>query len=151
MPRYGRAPPRCGVATYARPCLRQGRALRRAPASSRAAVAAAAPGRGERRRRVAEAGGDRRRAVAQPCLRGGYRDQFVDERRSRSAARRRRVPRYFGMAQPGMRGAMTDGKNQLPTEARSAEVEQFLENLKKAPAVHPGGGRGRLIFALDAT
>src|SRR5690349_24722197 len=54
------------------------------------------------------------------------------------------------MAQPGVRGAMSDGKNRLPTEARSAEVEQFLENLKKAPPAHPGG-RGRLIFALDAT
>src|SRR5205814_964560 len=31
------------------------------------------------------------------------------------------------------------------------EVEQFLEKLKKAPPAHPGGGRGRLIFALDAT
>jgi hypothetical protein len=46
---------------------------------------------------------------------------------------------------------MSDSKNQLPTEARSAEVEQFLEKLKKAPPAHPGGGRGRLIFALDAT
>src|ERR1700720_1645240 len=46
---------------------------------------------------------------------------------------------------------MSDNKNRLPTEARSAEVEQFLEKLKKAPPPHPGGGRGRLIFALDAT
>jgi hypothetical protein len=46
---------------------------------------------------------------------------------------------------------MSDSKNRLPTEARSAEVEQFLEKLKKAPPAHPGGGRGRLIFALDAT
>ena len=28
---------------------------------------------------------------------------------------------------------MGDSKNRLPTEARSAEVEQFLEKLKKAP------------------
>ena len=46
---------------------------------------------------------------------------------------------------------MSDGKNRLPTEARSAEVEQFLDKLKRAPPAHPGGGRGRLIFALDAT
>lgn len=45
---------------------------------------------------------------------------------------------------------MSDSKNRLPTEARSAEVEQFLEKLKKAPQTH-SGGRGRLIFALDAT
>src|SRR5215472_4413189 len=55
------------------------------------------------------------------------------------------------MAQPGVRGDMSDSKNRLPTEARSAEVDQFLDRLKKAPAVHPGGGRGRLVFALDAT
>jgi len=46
---------------------------------------------------------------------------------------------------------MSDSNNRLPTEARSAEVEQFLDKLKKAPQAHPGGGRGRLIFALDAT
>src|SRR6266566_3220211 len=45
---------------------------------------------------------------------------------------------------------MGDDKNRLPTEARSAEVGEFLERLKKAPPTHPGG-RGRLIFALDAT
>src|ERR1700760_3252301 len=55
------------------------------------------------------------------------------------------------MAQPGMRGEMSENKDRLPTEARSAEVEQFLEKLKNAPPAHPGGGRGRLIFALDAT
>jgi hypothetical protein len=42
------------------------------------------------------------------------------------------------MAQPGVRGEMSDSKNRLPAEARSAEVEQFLENLKKAPPAHPG-------------
>src|SRR5947207_15596759 len=45
---------------------------------------------------------------------------------------------------------MSGDKNRLPTEARSAQVEQFLDKLKKAPAAH-SGGRGRLIFALDAT
>src|SRR6201984_622440 len=44
---------------------------------------------------------------------------------------------------------MSDNKNRLPTEARSAEVEQFLDNLKKAPPGHPGG-RGRLVCATDA-
>jgi hypothetical protein len=57
----------------------------------------------------------RRRAVAQSCFRGRHRDQFVDERRSRSAGRRRGVSRYFGIAQPGVRGEMSDGKNRLPT------------------------------------
>jgi len=46
---------------------------------------------------------------------------------------------------------MSDDGNRLPTERHSAEVADFLEKLKRAPAVHTGGGRGRLIFALDAT
>jgi hypothetical protein len=46
---------------------------------------------------------------------------------------------------------MSDDKNQLPTKSHSAEVDAFLRDLKRAPAVRPGSGRGRLIFALDAT
>jgi hypothetical protein len=46
---------------------------------------------------------------------------------------------------------MSDDKKQLPTESHSAEVDAFLRDLQRAPAVRPGGGRGRLIFALDAT
>ena len=37
---------------------------------------------------------------------------------------------------------MSDSKNRLPTEARSAEVEQFLDKLKKAPPAHPVAGAG---------
>jgi hypothetical protein len=51
------------------------------------------------------------------------------------------------MAEAGM----SDDKKQLPTESHSAEVDAFLRDLQRAPAVRPGGGRGRLIFALDAT
>lgn len=36
------------------------------------------------------------------------------------------------------------------TTATSAEVEAFLDKVKQAPS-HGGAGRGRLIFALDAT
>jgi len=39
----------------------------------------------------------------------------------------------------------------LPAKSNSAEVDSFLRDLGKAPAVRPAGGRGRLIFALDAT
>jgi len=46
---------------------------------------------------------------------------------------------------------MNEDKNRLPTERHSPEVAEFLEKLKQAPATHMGGGRGRLIFALDAT
>jgi hypothetical protein len=44
---------------------------------------------------------------------------------------------------------MSGGK--LPTTSSSADVDAFLRDLNRAPAVRPGGGRGRLIFALDAT
>ena len=46
---------------------------------------------------------------------------------------------------------MSDDKKQLPTESHSADVDAFLRDLQCAPAVRPGGGRGRLMFALDAT
>ena len=39
----------------------------------------------------------------------------------------------------------------LPASSSSADVDAFLADLNRAPAVRPGGGRGRLIFALDAT
>ena len=41
--------------------------------------------------------------------------------------------------------------DRLPAKSSSAEVDAFLRDLNRAPAVQPGGGRGRLIFALDAT
>ncbi len=46
---------------------------------------------------------------------------------------------------------MAEEKRQLPTESKSAEVDAFLRDLRRAPAPRPSGGRGRLIFALDAT
>ena len=45
---------------------------------------------------------------------------------------------------------MSDDGKALPTERRSAEIADFLDKLKAAPT-RVGGGRGRLIFALDAT
>jgi hypothetical protein len=42
-------------------------------------------------------------------------------------------------------------KERLPAKSPSAQVDAFLRDLNRAPAVRPGGGRGRLIFALDAT
>jgi hypothetical protein len=44
-----------------------------------------------------------------------------------------------------------DRKEQLPAERKAAEVEAFLRQVKAMPAVRSGSGRGRLIFALDAT
>jgi hypothetical protein len=46
---------------------------------------------------------------------------------------------------------MSDDDNRLPAKSHSAEVDAFLRDLQRAPAVRAGGGRGRLIFALDAT
>jgi hypothetical protein len=42
-------------------------------------------------------------------------------------------------------------KTQLPADRKSAEVGEFLRQVKTMPALRPAGGRGRLIFALDAT
>src|ERR1700681_677111 len=50
---------------------------------------------------------------------------------------------------------MNDDKRRLPTAPNpgevSAEVAAFLRDLQRAPNPPPWGGRGRLIFALDAT
>ena len=50
---------------------------------------------------------------------------------------------------------MTHDKGRLPTAANSGgasgDVDAFLRNLRRAPPPPPSGGRGRLIFALDAT
>ncbi|MGH7030279.1 MAG: VWA domain-containing protein [Stellaceae bacterium] len=42
-------------------------------------------------------------------------------------------------------------EDRLPAKSQAAEVDAFLRDLRRAPAVRPSGGRGRLIFALDAT
>ncbi len=44
-----------------------------------------------------------------------------------------------------------DRKEQLPAAHKAADVEAFLRQVKAMPAVRPAAGRGRLIFALDAT
>ena len=46
---------------------------------------------------------------------------------------------------------MAEDKGQLPVNSRHAEVDAFLDQVKRMPAARPSGGRGRLIFALDAT
>jgi hypothetical protein len=44
-----------------------------------------------------------------------------------------------------------DDKPNLPTSAKSAEVEAFLRQVAAMPAAKPASGRGRLIFGMDAT
>ncbi|HZK89139.1 MAG TPA: VWA domain-containing protein [Stellaceae bacterium] len=46
---------------------------------------------------------------------------------------------------------MSADQDRLPATSSPADVEAFLRDLHQAPAVRPGGGHGRLIFALDAT
>jgi len=44
-----------------------------------------------------------------------------------------------------------DDKDQLPAAAKKAEVEAFLRQVAAMPTAKPGSGRGRLVFAMDAT
>ena len=46
---------------------------------------------------------------------------------------------------------MTDTNRKLPSRGSRAEVNAFLERVAATPARQPSGGRGRLVFALDAT
>jgi len=50
---------------------------------------------------------------------------------------------------------MSDDKPRVPTASKSgensAEVDAFLRDLRRVPPPPPSGGRGRLMFALDAT
>ena len=46
---------------------------------------------------------------------------------------------------------MTGDKDRLPAKSTSTDVADFLDRLARTPAVRPEGGRGRLIFAMDAT
>jgi hypothetical protein len=46
---------------------------------------------------------------------------------------------------------MANDRDKLPAKSSSAEVSEFLDKLARAPAVRPASGRGRLIFAMDAT
>jgi hypothetical protein len=48
-------------------------------------------------------------------------------------------------------GKMVDEPDKLPAKSSSADVAEFLDKLARTPAVRPAGGRGRLIFAMDAT
>jgi hypothetical protein len=48
-------------------------------------------------------------------------------------------------------GEEEEHKDRLPTAREAAEVEAFLRQVKAMQSVKPATGRGRLIFALDAT
>lgn len=44
-----------------------------------------------------------------------------------------------------------DKEDKLPAKGKSDNVSAFLEKIARTPAVRPTGGRGRLMFAMDAT
>jgi len=44
-----------------------------------------------------------------------------------------------------------EGDNPLPVAGKKAEVDAFLRQVASMPAARPSSGRGRLIFAMDAT
>jgi len=46
---------------------------------------------------------------------------------------------------------MAKGDDKLPSRAASADVDAFLRRVAAVPPPRPAGGRGRLIFAMDAT
>jgi hypothetical protein len=42
-------------------------------------------------------------------------------------------------------------EDKLPAAGKNADVEAFLNQVAAMPAARPSGGRGRLVFAMDAT
>ena len=46
---------------------------------------------------------------------------------------------------------MAGDREKLPEKARRDDIADFLNKVARAPAVHTPEGRGRLIFAMDAT
>ncbi len=46
---------------------------------------------------------------------------------------------------------MAGDKDRLPSKVGSDDISAFIEKVARAPAVKAPGGRGRLIFAMDAT
>jgi len=44
-----------------------------------------------------------------------------------------------------------DDRSQLPASAKNAEVDAFLRKIAAMPTARPASGRGKLIFAMDAT
>jgi hypothetical protein len=46
---------------------------------------------------------------------------------------------------------MTDKDKDLPQKSGRAAIDAFVDKVRSAPALRPGGERGRLIFAMDAT
>lgn len=44
-----------------------------------------------------------------------------------------------------------EDKDQLPAAGKKAEVEAFLRQVAAMPTAKPASGRGRLVFAMDAT
>ena len=50
-----------------------------------------------------------------------------------------------------MTSGNSDKRDNLPTKATSDDVSAFLAKVARTPAVKTAGGKGRLVFAMDAT
>jgi hypothetical protein len=48
-------------------------------------------------------------------------------------------------------GRDNDRKRDLTAKATSGDVSAFIDKIARTPTVRPAGGKGRLIFAMDAT
>ncbi|MBM3486215.1 MAG: VWA domain-containing protein [Alphaproteobacteria bacterium] len=46
---------------------------------------------------------------------------------------------------------MSGNDDKLPAKAKTAEVKDFLDRIARMPTVRPSGGKGRLMFGMDAT
>ena len=58
---------------------------------------------------------------------------------------------YHGPRIPWATDTMSKGADKVPTRPGSADIDAFLRKVAAAPAVKPVDGKGRLMFALDAT
>ena len=57
----------------------------------------------------------------------------------------------FGWLNAHIIGMSERREEKLPAAAKQAEVDAFLRDVAGAPKARAGAGRGRLIFAMDAT
>jgi len=62
-----------------------------------------------------------------------------------------RQPKAVGTLYIKIMAKDDERRDQLPADRKSSAVEAFLREVRAMPAVRPASGRGRLIFALDAT
>jgi hypothetical protein len=85
-------------------------------------------------------------------LRGARRIFFIAGQRPRARRRCQSAKRMVRVAaiRPALLISMAMDEKKLPARSSRAEVDAFLEAVKRRPQIRTGG-RGRLVFAMDAT